>query len=216
MTGQDAPPAAVSIRALDAAEAGARLGELADILVDAVAHGASVNFLAGFARDEGLDFWRGQLPGMAGGAARLLVGEDGGRLVGTVLLFFARQPNAPHRAEVGKMLVLSSHRRRGLGRGLLAAAEAAAGVGWSVRSPLGVVSADSVQVLSADTLQVHFNGAVPAQGTLYYGYGYGRLAGSDEPGQGNAIYDDAGLPLWTPAAGIAVAMAPPAADALLA
>ena len=126
MTGQDAPPAAVSIRALDAAEAGARLGELADILVDAVAHGASVNFLAGFARDEGLDFWRGQLPGMAGGAARLLVGEDGGRLVGTVLLFFARQPNAPHRAEVGKMLVLSSHRRRGLGRGLLAAAEAAA------------------------------------------------------------------------------------------
>ena len=95
-------------------------------------------------------------------------------------------------------------------------AEAAAGVGWSVRSPLGVVSADSVQVLSADTLQVHFNGAVPAQGTLYYGYGYGRLAGSDEPGQGNAIYDDAGLPLWTPAAGIAVAMAPPAADALLA
>ena len=118
--------APVPIRALDDAEAGARLDELAGVLVDAVAHGASVNFMAGFTRDEGAAFWRGQLPGVAAGGTRLLVAEDGGRLVGTVLLFLARQPNAPHRAEVGKMLVLSSHRRRGLGRALLAAAEAAA------------------------------------------------------------------------------------------
>jgi GNAT superfamily N-acetyltransferase len=115
-----------AIRALDAAEAGARVGELAGILVDAVTHGASVNFLAGFTRDEGVAFWRGRLPAIAEGRTRLLVAEDGGRLVGTVLLFLAHQPNAPHRAEVGKMLVLSSHRRRGLGRRLLAAAEAAA------------------------------------------------------------------------------------------
>jgi GNAT superfamily N-acetyltransferase len=127
MTGPDATtPAPVSIRALDAAEAEARLDELSDILVDAVAHGASVNFMAGFRRDEAREFWRGQLPGIAGGGTRLLVGEDGGRLVGTALLFLAHQPNAPHRAEVGKMLVLSSHRRRGLGRRLLAAAEGAA------------------------------------------------------------------------------------------
>jgi GNAT superfamily N-acetyltransferase len=127
MTGPDATtPAPVSIRALDAAEAEARLDELSDILVDAVAHGASVNFMAGFRRDEAREFWRGQLPGIGGGGTRLLVGEDGGRLVGTALLFLAHQPNAPHRAEVGKMLVLSSHRRRGLGRRLLAAAEGAA------------------------------------------------------------------------------------------
>ena len=127
MTGPDATtPAEVPIRALDAAEAEARLAELSDILVDAVAHGASVNFMAGFTHAEGREFWRGQLPGIAGGGKRLLVGDGGGRLVGTVLLFFAHQPNAPHRAEVGKMLVLSSYRRRGLGRRLLAAAEAAA------------------------------------------------------------------------------------------
>ncbi|GAA0608679.1 GNAT family N-acetyltransferase [Craurococcus roseus] len=119
-------PAPSPIRALDAAEAGARLDGLADILVDAVAHGASVNFLAGFTRDEGVAFWHGQLPAIAEGKTRLLVAEDGGRLVGTVLLFLSHQPNAPHRAEVGKMLVLSSHRRRGLGRRLLAAAEATA------------------------------------------------------------------------------------------
>jgi GNAT superfamily N-acetyltransferase len=116
----------VTIRALDTREAEARLGELADILVDAVAHGASVNFMAGFSAGEGRTFWRGQLPGIAGGEKRLLVGDDGARLLGTVLLSFAHQPNAPHRAELGKMLVLASARCRGLGRRLLGAAEAEA------------------------------------------------------------------------------------------
>ncbi len=124
------PPAIVppTIRVLDAAEAEARLGELSDILVDAVAHGASVNFMAGFSKDEGAAFWRSQLAGIAAGDRRLLVGDDGARLVATVVLTFAPQPNAPHRAEIGKMLVLSTARRRGLGRRLLAAAEDAARV----------------------------------------------------------------------------------------
>lgn len=118
--------AGASIRALGAAEAEARLGELSAILVDAVAHGASVNFLAGFPDEEGRAFWRGQLPGIAAGERRLLVAEEGGRLVGTVMLTFAPQPNAPHRAEIGKMLVLSSARRQGIGQRLLGAAEDAA------------------------------------------------------------------------------------------
>jgi GNAT superfamily N-acetyltransferase len=116
----------VTIRALDAAEAGARLDELAAILVDAVAQGASVNFLAAFGLAEGEAFWRGQLPGIAAGERQLWVAEGGGWLVGTVVVSFAHQPNAPHRAEIGKMLVLSGWRRRGLGRRLLSAAEAAA------------------------------------------------------------------------------------------
>lgn len=126
MTGPPATPAGVFIRALDAAEAEARSGELSAVLVDAVAHGASVNFMAGFSDEEGRAFWRGQLPGIAAGERRLFVADDGARLVGTVVLSFAHQPNAPHRAEIGKMLVHSSVRRRGLGRRLLAAAEAAA------------------------------------------------------------------------------------------
>lgn len=114
------------IRPLDAREAEARLGDLADILVDAVAHGASVNFMAGFSREDGIAFWRGQLPLMAEGGRVLLVAEEHGKLVGTVVLTFALQPNAPHRAEIGKMLVHSSLRRRGLGRRLLVEAEEAA------------------------------------------------------------------------------------------
>lgn len=121
-----ATTAQIAIRALDAAEAAARVDELADLLVDSVAHGASVNFMAGLARDEGEAFWRGQLPGIAGGARQLFVGDDGERIVGTAVLTFAPQPNAPHRAEVTKMLVHSSARRRGLGRNLLAAVESAA------------------------------------------------------------------------------------------
>lgn len=121
-----ATTARIAIRALDAAEAEARIGELADLLVDAVAHGASVNFMAGLTHDEGRAFWRGQLPGIANGERRLLVGDDGKRLVGTAVLTFAPQPNAPHRAEVTKMLVHSSVRRQGLGRRLLAAIEQAA------------------------------------------------------------------------------------------
>jgi GNAT superfamily N-acetyltransferase len=113
------------IRTLDAGEAEAWLDELAAILVDAVAHGASVNFMAGFSLAEGRAFWRKQLPALAEGATRLLVADDG-RLLGTVLLMFAHQPNAPHRADIGKMLVLSSARRRGIGRHLLTAAESAA------------------------------------------------------------------------------------------
>ncbi|MDN3568933.1 GNAT family N-acetyltransferase [Paeniroseomonas aquatica] len=114
------------IRALPAAEAEARLPELAALLVDAVAHGASVNFMAGLTAAEGERFWRGQLPGLAAGERRLLVAEAEGRLRGTVVLSFALQPNAPHRAEIGKMLVHSGARRQGLGRRLLQAAEDAA------------------------------------------------------------------------------------------
>jgi len=124
-TGPAATPQ-TSIRALDAAEAQARLGELSDILVDAVALGASVNFMAGFSTDEGRAFWRNQLPGIANGEKRLFVGDDGERLVATVMLTFAHQPNAPHRAEISKMLVLSSARRQGLGRRLLTTVEQAA------------------------------------------------------------------------------------------
>jgi GNAT superfamily N-acetyltransferase len=114
------------IRSLDADATESRLPELAEILVDAVANGASVNFLAGFTRDQAETFWRAQIPGIASGNTQLLIAEGGENLVGTILLMFAPQPNAPHRAEIGKMLVHSAMRRQGLGRRLLTAAEAAA------------------------------------------------------------------------------------------
>ncbi|HEY8566669.1 MAG TPA: GNAT family N-acetyltransferase [Beijerinckiaceae bacterium] len=114
------------IRALTSDEAERRLPELAAILTDAVAGGASVNFLADFTPADAEAFWRRQLAGFAGGSQRLFAAEEGGRLVGTVILFFAQQPNQPHRGEIGKMLVLRDRRGRGIGRKLLTAAEDAA------------------------------------------------------------------------------------------
>ena len=111
------------IRALASDEAEARIDELSAILIDAVAHGASVNFLAGLTKDEAAAFWRGQIPGIADGSRILLVAERDDVIVGTVVLTLAHQPNAPHRAEIGKMLVHSRLRRQGLGRRLLAVAE---------------------------------------------------------------------------------------------
>lgn len=113
------------IRPLDADEAAARVGELGALLRDAVAHGASVNFMAGLTAAEAETFWRGQISGVAEGGRTLIVAERGGRIVGTVVMTPAPQPNAPHRAEIGKMLVHSAARRQGLGRRLLEAAEAA-------------------------------------------------------------------------------------------
>ena len=124
MTDPANPP--VTIRMLGAAEAVAARDALAALLVDAVAHGASVNFMAGFTAAAARDFWDGQVPGIAAGARHLLVAEAGSELVGCVVLSFAQQPNAPHRAELGKMLVHSARRRRGIGRRLLGAAEDAA------------------------------------------------------------------------------------------
>jgi GNAT superfamily N-acetyltransferase len=116
----------IRIRLLEAAEAGVRLDELAAILADAVASGASVNFLASLSAADARAFWQDQLPGLAAGSRLLFVAEDEAGLAGTVMLMLAHQPNAPHRAEIGKMLVHSRVRRRGLGRRLLQAAEAAA------------------------------------------------------------------------------------------
>lgn len=125
---EPAPSHAVAetVRRLHAPEAAARMHELADLLVDAVAHGASVNFLAGLEPTRARQFWEGTQPGLQSGATQLFVAERDGRMIGTALLFLAQQPNQPHRGDVGKMLVHSGERRRGVGRRLLAAAEAAA------------------------------------------------------------------------------------------
>ncbi|WP_236038338.1 hypothetical protein, partial [Belnapia arida] len=87
--------------------------------------------------------------------------------------------------------------------------DAAAGVGWSVRGSGGVAVADRVEVLSADTLKIHFASTLPSDGVVFYGYGYGRLAAYNQPGQGNAIYDQAGMPIWTPTQGVRIDIATP-------
>ncbi len=95
-------------------------------------------------------------------------------------------------------------------------AAAASGLGWSVQGAGGTVWADHASLLGTTGLSLHFSADLPAEGTLFYGYGYGRLAADGtQPGQGNAVYDSAGLPAWTPANGVALAGVAPTSPAVV-
>jgi GNAT superfamily N-acetyltransferase len=122
---------AMTIEELDGAGAEAELPALATILEACVGAGASVNFIAPFTRDDAAAWWRlAVLPALAAGERRLLVAragaQVGGRILGTVQLALAPQPNQPHRADVTKLLVHPDGRRRGLARALMLRVEALA------------------------------------------------------------------------------------------
>jgi GNAT superfamily N-acetyltransferase len=111
------------IRILTPAEAEARREALIDLLVDAVESGASVNFVWPMTREKSANWWAGALESHARGERVIFVAEDGGRVLGSVQLMFAGQENQAHRADIGKLLVHTSARRRGLGAALMQAAE---------------------------------------------------------------------------------------------
>ncbi|SFD58856.1 GNAT family N-acetyltransferase [Massilia yuzhufengensis] len=97
--------------------------QLATLLLDAVADGHSLGFLAGL-DDEQLDaYWAGVEAEVARGARVLLAAERNGILVGAVQLALCLEPNGSNRAGLEKMLVHCTQRRRGVGAALLAAAE---------------------------------------------------------------------------------------------
>ena len=117
---------AVAIRALTPAEIDAAAGDLADVLLDCIAGGASISFMADYCRDQALAFWRGVAASAAQSDRVLLVAEDDIGIVGTVQLIPTQIDNQPHRADVAKMLVHRRARRQGVGERLMAAIEAEA------------------------------------------------------------------------------------------
>jgi hypothetical protein len=100
---------------------------LADILHAVVHDGAGVSFVVPFSIDEARAFWTDKvLPGVGAGTRRVIVARAGSQIVGTVQIDLAVPPNQRHRAEVVKMLVHPSARRRGIARALMHAIEAVA------------------------------------------------------------------------------------------
>jgi GNAT superfamily N-acetyltransferase len=97
--------------------------ELAALLVDAVAHGAGVNFVAPLDPEAAATWWRDRAELVRREAITAIGARDvvggAGRLVGCVLLIPATQQNGPHRADVSKLLVHSGARRRGIARALM-------------------------------------------------------------------------------------------------
>jgi GNAT superfamily N-acetyltransferase len=97
--------------------------ELADVLIDCVAGGASVSFMHPLSRERAKAFWRRVGQSVASGERALLVAEDAHGICGTVQLVLDQPENQPHRADLAKMLVHRRARRQGLGAALMRAAE---------------------------------------------------------------------------------------------
>jgi GNAT superfamily N-acetyltransferase len=141
---------AARIRELGASEARERIAALSATLIDCVEGGAGVSFMAPLTRDRADAFWGEVAAGVAAGERRLLVAEDpAGDIVGTVQLVFAWPENAPHRAELVKMLVRRSARRQGIARGLLVAAEDAARAAGKTLLVLDTVTGSDAERLYA-------------------------------------------------------------------
>ena len=136
------------IEELDAAGAARELPALAEVMRACVEGGASVNFVLPFTQADSEAWWRAAvLPALEAGERRLLVARVAGRILGTVQLAFAPQPNQPHRAEVTKLLVHPDGRRQGLGRALMTRLEAMAR-----ESGRGLLILDTVEGSAAQRL----------------------------------------------------------------
>lgn len=121
-------PQGFRLTRLTPGEIRAHADALAEVLVDCVDGGASVNFMAGFTHERARDFWVKTADAAAGDQRALFIAvrESDGEVVGTVQMVPVGIENQPHRGEVSKMLVKRSARRNGLGAALMRAAEQAA------------------------------------------------------------------------------------------
>lgn len=103
------------------------LADLSSLLRECVEDGASIGFIWPFGEADAQAYWREQVaPAVMTGDLLLRIMRCDGVLAGTAQLFLGTPGNQPHRAEVRKVLVRPSYRRRGLARRLMADIEAEA------------------------------------------------------------------------------------------
>jgi GNAT superfamily N-acetyltransferase len=109
----------LEISRLEGPSYAAAIKDLGMILADAVAGGASVGFLLPFSPDDAATWWRSLEGDVARGTVLVIAARLDGRVVGTAQLRLAQLPNARHRAEVAKVLVMRSARRKGIATALM-------------------------------------------------------------------------------------------------
>lgn len=96
---------------------------LCEMMIEAVASGASVSFMHPLAQGEADAFWRNSLADAASGKKIVLGAFEDTMLIGTFTLVLELPPNQPHRADLAKLIVRNSHRGRGIGTALMLEAE---------------------------------------------------------------------------------------------
>ena len=119
-------PDLIEVRRLAGPELHAHLDGLAGVLADCVAGGASVSYLDPFSHADARAAFEGWAAEVEQGRRLILGAFDDGELVGTVQVIHALPLSQPHRAEIAKMLVHRSARKRGIGRLLMEQAESEA------------------------------------------------------------------------------------------
>lgn len=116
-----------TITRLSASGLRAHRDQLAALLLDVVAGGSSLGFLAGIDHETAAAWWDSLLPAVEDGSLALWMSRtDDDRVDGTVSWYRESKPNGRHRAELRKLMVHPAARGRGTARALLAEAEAAA------------------------------------------------------------------------------------------
>lgn len=97
---------------------------LAGLLHSCVHQGASIGFVLPFSLKDSEEFWRQRIrPSLATNRRVVIIAEVDGEIAGTVQLDCDLMPNQKHRADVSKLLVHPSLRRRGIARILMAELE---------------------------------------------------------------------------------------------
>ena len=112
----------MNVRCLDRLDE-RQIEQLSDVLIDCVEGGASVSFMWPMTRQKARAFWENAANSAAKGERFIVVAEDPARILGTVSVILNLPENQPHRADVAKMLVHRSARRRGVGAAVLKVAE---------------------------------------------------------------------------------------------
>lgn len=139
----------IEIRRLDVTELPVQLDGLAAVLADCVAGGASVSYLAPFSHEQARAAFEAFAAEVEQGRRLLLAAFAEGRLVGTVQVILALPPNQPHRAEIAKLLVHRSARKRGIAQLLMERAESEARAEGKTLLVLDTVTGDDAERLYA-------------------------------------------------------------------
>lgn len=107
------------IEILEINEIGDYEKDLSLLLEDSINSGASIGFLAPIEKNEVLNYWHEVNHKLAQGNSRLWIAIQEGKIVGSVQLSLVSKKNGVHRAEVEKLMVLTTARKQGIATLLL-------------------------------------------------------------------------------------------------
>lgn len=137
----------VKIREITAPPSLELFSELVELLQDSVGGGAAIGWTEPPGTKEARNYWTQVLEAVGRGERMLCVATDNHVCAGAIQLAVAPRPSARHRGEVQKLMVHSQFRRKGVGKALLAALEAAAAAKGISLLVLDVRSGDAAEQL---------------------------------------------------------------------